>query len=126
MYVLGTGAGQFADNAAANIASLKFTNPPRRDVAFLPGGGWLVISYPTDNPGAWLMHCHIAFHVSMGLSTQFLERKTQINLPAANSPWFTTCRNWARYQNARPVYPQDDSGLKKRWPPVIGGPGVEI
>jgi len=126
MYVLGTGAGQFADNAAANIASLKFTNPPRRDVAFLPGGGWLVISYPTDNPGAWLMHCHIAFHVSMGLSTQFLERKTQINLPAPNSPWFTTCNNWARYQRGKPVYPQDDSGLKKRWPPVVGGPGIEI
>jgi hypothetical protein len=25
----------------------------------LPGGGWLVIGFITDNPGAWLMHCHI-------------------------------------------------------------------
>ncbi|KAF2108380.1 laccase precursor [Lophiotrema nucula] len=123
MYLLGTGSGTFS---SANTGSLKFTNPPRRDVAFLPAGGWLVIAYPTDNPGAWLMHCHIAFHVSMGLSVQFLEKKNQITLPAPGSEWYKTCRNWNNYQASRPVYPQDDSGLKKRWPPVTGGLGVEI
>lgn len=116
MYILGTGAGQFS--VGTHLSQLKFTNPPRRDVAFLPGGGWLVIAYPTDNPGAWLMHCHIAFHVSMGLSVQFLERKSQIALPAPNSEFYNTCLNWKNYQRNRPVYPQDDSGLKKRWPPV--------
>jgi FtsP/CotA-like multicopper oxidase with cupredoxin domain len=25
----------------------------------LPPGGWLVIAFQTNNPGAWLMHCHI-------------------------------------------------------------------
>ncbi|KAF2727245.1 laccase precursor [Polyplosphaeria fusca] len=122
-YVLGTGSGTFS---AANIPQLTFTNPPRRDVIFLPGGGWLVIAFPTDNPGAWLMHCHIAFHVSMGLSVQFLEKKSQINLPAKNSEWYNTCQNWKNYQANKPVYPQDDSGLKKRWPPVMGGMGAEI
>ncbi|KAF2195149.1 multicopper oxidase [Zopfia rhizophila CBS 207.26] len=117
-FVLGTGSGQFS---AANINELTFTNPPRRDVVFLPGNGWLVLAFPTDNPGAWLMHCHIAFHVSMGLSVQFLERKNDINLPAPNSEWYNTCQNWANYQNNKPVYPQDDSGLRKRWPPVVGG-----
>jgi len=115
-FLLGTGSGQFS---SANINQLKFTNPPRRDVAFLPGGGWLVIAYPTDNPGAWLMHCHIAFHVSMGLSTQFLERKNDIRLPAPNSEWYNTCTNWANYQRNKPVYLQDDSGLRKRWPPAL-------
>ncbi|KAF2005811.1 multicopper oxidase [Amniculicola lignicola CBS 123094] len=116
-FVLGSGAGTFS---ATNIPSLKFTNPTRRDVAMIPGGGWLVIAYPTDNPGAWLMHCHIAFHVSMGLSVQFLEKKSQINLPAPNSIWYNTCQNWKNYQQNGPKYPQDDSGLKKRWPPVEG------
>ncbi|ORY01053.1 laccase precursor [Clohesyomyces aquaticus] len=117
-FILGTGSGQFS---AANIPQLSFTNPPRRDVAFLPGGGWLVLAYPTDNPGAWLMHCHIAFHVSMGLSVQFLERKSEITLPAPNSEWYNTCQNWKNYQQNHPIYPQDDSGLKKRWPPIVGG-----
>ena len=57
------------DNSFAS--TLQYTNPPRRDVAMLPApagppgggpppsGGWLVIAFLTDNPGAWLMHCHI-------------------------------------------------------------------
>lgn len=117
-FILGTGTGQFS--AATHFSQLRFNNPPRRDVALLPGGGWLVIAYPTDNPGAWLMHCHIAFHVAMGLSVQFLEKRAQIPLPAPNSEWYNTCTNWNNYQANRPVYPQDDSGLRKRWPPVSG------
>lgn len=92
-YILGQGDGQFS--VASNFNQLRFTNPPRRDVAQLRGGGWLVIAYPTDNPGAWLMHCHIAFHVGMGLSVQFLERKSQITLPATGSEWYNNCNNWA-------------------------------
>jgi FtsP/CotA-like multicopper oxidase with cupredoxin domain len=117
-YVLGQGTGQFS--AAANMGQLIFTNPPRRDVMQLQGGGWLVVAYPTDNPGAWLMHCHIAFHVGMGLSVQFLERKQDITLPATGSEWYQNCANWATYKaGTTDVYPQDDSGLKKRWPPLI-------
>jgi FtsP/CotA-like multicopper oxidase with cupredoxin domain len=56
-YVLGTGLGTFDKNNAA--ALLQWTNPTRRDVAMLNAGGWLVIAFLTDNPGAWLMHCHI-------------------------------------------------------------------
>lgn len=92
-YILGAGTGTFS--VASNFNQLRFTNPPRRDVALLQGGGWLVIGYPTDNPGAWLMHCHIAFHVGMGLSIQFLERKDQITLPATGSEWYGNCNNWA-------------------------------
>ncbi|KAJ4347053.1 laccase, multicopper oxidase, benzenediol:oxygen oxidorectuctase [Didymosphaeria variabile] len=120
MYVLGTGSGQF--DVDTHLDSLVFTNPPRRDVHHLPAGGWLVIAYPTDNPGAWLMHCHIAFHVAMGLSVQFVERESEIILPAQNSEWFNTCNNYENYVRNKPVYPQDDSGLKKRWPPVLEYP----
>ncbi|KAF2196616.1 hypothetical protein GQ43DRAFT_382858 [Delitschia confertaspora ATCC 74209] len=109
-YLLGSGTGTFS---AANIPQLKFTNPVRRDVAMLPASGWLVLAYPSDNPGAWLMHCHIAFHVSMGLSVQFLERKSEINLPAPGSEWYQTCTKFQNYLNSKPVYPQEDSGLRK-------------
>jgi len=119
-YVLGGGDGQFS--MATHFSSLRFTNPPRRDVVQLRGSGWLVLAYPTDNPGAWLMHCHIAFHVGMGLGIQFLERKSEINLPAAGSEWKQNCANWAAYKaGTTDVWPQDDSGLKKRWPPLVEG-----
>jgi len=51
-YVLGTGSGSYA-NADPN--SLNYNNPPRRDVAMLPAGGWLAVAFQTDNPGAWLL-----------------------------------------------------------------------
>jgi hypothetical protein len=47
MFLLGTGDGQF--DADANLADLDFTNPPRRDVAFLKASGWLVIAYPVSS-----------------------------------------------------------------------------
>lgn len=72
------------DNSFAS--TLQYTNPPRRDVAMLPApagppgggppatGGWLVISFLTDNPGAWLMHCHIVRTSLLNL-TRFEDRE---------------------------------------------------
>lgn len=106
-YVLGSGVGVF--DKVNSVPSLKFQNPTRRDTAILPGGGWLAIAFPTDNPGAWLMHCHIAWHIAEGLGVQFLESKVAITLP--NAEWEKTCTNWRNYYNNNPAYLQDDSGL---------------
>ena len=89
---------------------LKFDNPPRRDVVLLPTDGYVVIAFKTDNPGTWLMHCHIAFHASFGLAVQFLERQqsaaglwpnlTSGALSVAQhgcnnwNKWWGDCTNW--------------------------------
>lgn len=39
--------------------NLTLSNPPRRDVVLLPVDGFVVIAFKSDNPGTWLMHCHI-------------------------------------------------------------------
>jgi FtsP/CotA-like multicopper oxidase with cupredoxin domain len=52
-YVLGRGAGTFDINNSPS--TLTYQNPPRRDTTLLPGGGWLALAFPTDNPGAWLV-----------------------------------------------------------------------
>lgn len=57
-YVLGQGSGQFAPDT---VDQLNYDNPTRRDSAMLNTGGWLAIAFQTDNPGAWVMHCHIAW-----------------------------------------------------------------
>ena len=41
--------------------TFNFVNPPRRDVVLLPAGGFIAIAFKPDNPGAWLVHCHIAW-----------------------------------------------------------------
>lgn len=47
---------------------------PKRDTALLPGGGHLALAFKTDNPGAWMLHCHIGWHLMQGFAVQFLER----------------------------------------------------
>lgn len=60
--ILGSGPGTYTDQP------LQLENPPRRDTANLPAAGWLVLGFETDNPGSWLMHCHIGKS-----SSQFLD-----------------------------------------------------
>ncbi|KAJ1336154.1 L-ascorbate oxidase [Microdochium nivale] len=58
-----------------SAVNLTTRNPARRDVVLLPTNGYVVIAFKTDNPGDWLLHCHIAFHASYGLAFQVLERQ---------------------------------------------------
>lgn len=46
-------------NVNTSISTFNFKNPPRRDVALLPRGGYLAIAFRPDNPGVWVLHCHI-------------------------------------------------------------------
>ncbi|KAK3314821.1 multicopper oxidase-domain-containing protein [Apodospora peruviana] len=100
--------------------NLKFDNPPRRDVVLLPRNGFVVIAFKTDNPGSWLMHCHIATHAAMGLAMQVLERQK-----AADDiwPWATshaiaaarqTCRKWDDWHgNCDNWWPGDKGGCER-------------
>lgn len=92
-------------------------NPPRRDVALLPANGYLIIAFKADNPGSWLMHCHIAWHASSGLSLQILERESSINISRAGMMEAErVCGNWDAWfgdvgNHWSPDEFQDDSGI---------------
>ena len=99
---------------------LNRTNPPRRDVALLPANGYLIIAFKSDNPGAWLLHCHIAWHASAGLALQVLEREREIGIPEERmAETKRVCHNWDLWFNNPsnywdPKHPeefQDDSGI---------------
>ena len=77
MYLLGQGDGLFKWDSVAEAAkeipsSFNFVDPPRRDgfttPAALQGPSWMAIRYHVDNPGAWLIHCHVQSHLSGGMS----------------------------------------------------------
>ncbi|KAF2264478.1 hypothetical protein CC78DRAFT_580261 [Lojkania enalia] len=108
-YILGSGTG----NWDGTTNGLTFQNPTRRDTATLPGGGYLLIAFPADNPGVWVMHCHIAWHASQGLSVQFLERKAEIAGAIGNIDEFNKgCGEWNEYWiPGNHPYNQTDSGL---------------
>ncbi|KAF2860096.1 multicopper oxidase [Piedraia hortae CBS 480.64] len=104
-FVLGQGTGNYSTGI-----QLNYDTPPRRDTAIVPGAGWMVIAFPSNNPGTWLMHCHIAWHVSGGLGSQFLESPSQIPAEIDRGTHDQTCANWKKYvPNMK--YVKDDSGL---------------
>ncbi|CAK7232975.1 hypothetical protein SEUCBS140593_008445 [Sporothrix eucalyptigena] len=91
-------------------SQLRANNPVRRDATMLPSFGWLLVAFEATNPGAWLFHCHIAWHVSEGLSAQFLEKSSQIRQAMDLNALTDNCRNWDAYQPTDP-FQQSDSGL---------------
>ncbi|CAG8434167.1 9205_t:CDS:10, partial [Scutellospora calospora] len=81
-YIMGRGSG-----TAANTSAYNLVNPPYRDTATLPAKGWMTIRFFADNPGVWLLHCHIEWHVEMGMVIQLAERLTDLKkLTVPSSP----------------------------------------
>jgi hypothetical protein len=97
-------------NPSSDTPGLRTNNPIRRDVTMLPAFGWLVVAFHTDNPGAWLFHCHIAWHVSQGLSVQFLESVGSIPSSMNLNDIEPNCNNWRAYYPTDP-FKQVGSGL---------------
>lgn len=48
------------------------TYPARRDTVVVPPMGYVVLRFVADNPGVWLFHCHIDWHMESGLAMQFV------------------------------------------------------
>ncbi|XP_076882984.1 laccase-12-like [Bidens hawaiensis] len=69
-YILAEGFGNF--NPATDTSKFNLVDPPLRNTASLPVNGWTVIRFVADNPGAWIMHCHLDVHIGWGLATVFL------------------------------------------------------
>ncbi|KAJ8650856.1 hypothetical protein MRB53_003879 [Persea americana] len=65
-YVLANGFGNF--NPQTDTAKFNLVDPPQRNTIGVPINGWSAIRFVADNPGAWLMHCHLDVHLTWGLS----------------------------------------------------------
>lgn len=45
----------------------------RRDTVVVPAGGAYNVRFVADNPGTWIFHCHIEWHLEAGLAVVFVE-----------------------------------------------------
>jgi hypothetical protein len=104
----------------SNNVTLNFNNPPRRDTVLITKNGWVIIAFKADNPGAWVLHCHIPWHASNGLALQVLESQSQFQqmmTPERLNGTLENCANWAEwYSNKTNWYEpdgvfQEDSGI---------------
>lgn len=47
--------------------------PIRRDTVTIPSMEYVVLRFRADNPGTWLFHCHIEWHIEGGLNMVIVE-----------------------------------------------------
>ncbi|KAJ2021667.1 ferroxidase fet3, partial [Coemansia sp. S610] len=52
--------------------------PVKRDTVVIGGGHYAILRFRADNPGVWLFHCHIDFHIMLGLQMTFVEAPDKI------------------------------------------------
>ncbi|PIA64354.1 hypothetical protein AQUCO_00100081v1 [Aquilegia coerulea] len=69
-YIIAEGFGNY--DPETDPAKFNLVDPPLRNTMGVPVGGWAVIRFVADNPGAWFMHCHIDTHLTWGLGMIFL------------------------------------------------------
>ncbi|KAM0034404.1 putative laccase [Helianthus debilis subsp. tardiflorus] len=69
-YVVAEGFGNF--NPKTDTSKFNLVDPPLRNTVSLPVNGWAVIRFVADNPGTWIMHCHLDVHIGWGLAMVFV------------------------------------------------------
>jgi len=68
-------------NEAGNIER-NLDHPPQKDSVQTVPGGYILIRFYADNPGFWLMHCHISFDVIEGQVLVFkVGNRSQWDIP---------------------------------------------
>ncbi|KAF4032347.1 Multicopper oxidase [Phytophthora infestans] len=83
-WIVGSGHASRDNILMGNLTALRLNGPMQHDVFTVPecstdaGGacadlGYVVFRLNADNPGVWLMHCHIDWHFVLGLAMLFVE-----------------------------------------------------
>ncbi|XP_050244372.1 laccase-7-like [Quercus robur] len=68
-HVLAQGFGNY--DSENDPRKFNFVNPQMRNTIAVPTGGWTVIRFTANNPGVWMVHCHLDVHLSLGLGMAF-------------------------------------------------------
>jgi FtsP/CotA-like multicopper oxidase with cupredoxin domain len=66
------GWGSYSPWATAGSSSiapkLNLVNPVMKDTVSVPRRGYVVLRFRADNPGVWMLHCHVLFHQGSGMA----------------------------------------------------------
>lgn len=63
-----------------------------KDTITVPDGGYTIVRFVADNPGYWIFHCHIEYHVEVGMALVFKVGDHKQMLPMPKD--FPTCSNY--------------------------------
>ncbi|KAJ2662042.1 ferroxidase fet3 [Coemansia sp. RSA 1200] len=63
----------------------NYERPTERDTVMVPPMQYVRIRFRADNPGVWLLHCHMDIHFAMGMAMTFVEApevlRKSVNVP---------------------------------------------
>ena len=129
-WYLGSGPGVYDPATAAPL--LNSINPPQLDTIVLEAYTWVLVRFVADNPGAWLMHCHLDFHHAEEMSVLFIiapERLTGL-YPATNFPVCDSYPPYYQKQTSAPTTttyapPSADEGIAL-WIMILGAIVVAV
>ncbi|KAJ3144781.1 hypothetical protein HK101_002594 [Irineochytrium annulatum] len=133
--VLATGTLASTDDLPTNLAlaAIQRPNPLRRDVVTVPpcptdddgeclpstsgafGSqfGYVVIRFVADNPGVWLLHCHIEWHVMAGLTLTIVEAGPEVAGGVMPSIAADNCKAYDRWAKAVDGLAPSTTGTKQ-------------
>eukprot|EP00644_Phytophthora_capsici_P016005 jgi/Phyca11/115201/e_gw1.28.153.1 len=89
-WIVGSGHASRDNILAGNLTALRLNGPMQHDVFTVPecltdadGActdlGYVVFRMKADNPGVWIMHCHIDWHFVLGLGMLFVEAEDALH-----------------------------------------------
>jgi FtsP/CotA-like multicopper oxidase with cupredoxin domain len=62
----------FINNGEAEPPSgVNLVSPLRKDTVSVPRRGHVILRFPADNPGIWMLHCHMMVHLGSGMAMGF-------------------------------------------------------
>ncbi|KAK4310942.1 hypothetical protein Pmani_017529 [Petrolisthes manimaculis] len=82
---------------ALGLIERNFDHPPAKDTVTVPDGGYTIIRFWATNPGYWLFHCHISFHMEVGMGLIFKVGDDSMIPPVPEK--FPRCGHWTPTPN---------------------------
>ncbi|KAK5650033.1 hypothetical protein RI129_001062 [Pyrocoelia pectoralis] len=77
----------------------NLVNAVKKDTVTVPDGGYTIVRFLASNPGYWLLHCHIEFHMEIGMALLFKVGDHSEMLPVPEN--FPKCGNFMPTENKR-------------------------
>lgn len=68
--------------------------PVRRDTIMANVESHIVVRFTADNPGVWLFHCHIEWHIEAGLTVTMIEAPEELQHLQIPQDHLQSCRNY--------------------------------
>lgn len=100
-------------------------NPGSKDVLSVNSNSYAVFRFKADNPGMWLFHCHIEWHVEMGMQASIIEAPEKLRGTAFPQSHVDVCKSLgipvAGNAAGNTEDPLDTTGFKYTNDPVYTG-----